>query len=231
MSYQEEIAQKIQRRPGEKSDSISTEEANFIHDLITKNKIKKTLEIGLSYGFSAAHIIHATRSKHVVVEPFAQARDDLGIKNLASLDYLQYLELREERSHNALPSLVNENKQFEFIFIDGGHKYDEIFIDWYYSDLLLEPHGFILFHDDWMRSSQLVGSFIRNNRTDYREIKTGAVGSLMLFQKFGRDDRPWYHFNEFYTRRGMKSHHQFLVKRVLECRMQGEDKKYDIMER
>jgi predicted O-methyltransferase YrrM len=216
MSYQEEIARQIKRLPGEKNDSITLDEANFIHELIIKNNIKKTLEVGLSYGFSAAHIIHATQAKHVVIEPSTHARNYLGIKNLESLNFLQNLELREDKSHNALPALVKENKKFEFIFIDGGHKYDEIFIDWYYADLLLEPQGFILFHDGWMRSTQLVGSFIRKNRTDYREIKTGIVDSLILFQKMERDHRPWYHFSEFYTRKGMKSYNDFLFNRELE---------------
>jgi hypothetical protein len=50
--------------------SIKTNEASFIYDFILKNKIQKTLETGLAFGKSAAHIIAATQAKHVAIDPF-----------------------------------------------------------------------------------------------------------------------------------------------------------------
>jgi len=88
--------------------------------------------------------------------------------------------------------------KIDFAFIDGGHKFDEIFLDFYYVDLLLNQNGYVLFHDAWMRSTQMVASWIRNNKVNYALIKT-PMENLILFQKTGKDNREWYHFKEFVT--------------------------------
>ncbi|MGF1559026.1 MAG: hypothetical protein ACFCUL_08055, partial [Flavobacteriaceae bacterium] len=59
--------------------------------------------------------------------------------------------------------LLLEELRIDFAFIDGGHKFDDIFIDFYYIDLLLNIEGYVLFHDSWMRSTQHVISWIKNN--------------------------------------------------------------------
>jgi hypothetical protein len=104
-----------------------------------------------------------------------------------------------------LPQLLGENRRFEFIFIDGDHKYDGILLDFYYSDLLLEQGGYVMLHDTWMRSTQLVMSFIRRNKRNYHYVKT-PLRNLALFQKQGEDTRNWMFFREFYTIRSVFLH-------------------------
>lgn len=187
------------------STSIKTVEAEFIYDFIIKNKITNTLEIGFAYAKSASHIIAATRNKHIVIDPFQENYQNLGVKNIESLKLDSYLVLHNDYSHNVLPQLVQEKKSFDFIFIDGDHKFDGEFIDFYYSDMLLEKEGYILMHDTWMRSTQLVLSFIKSNRKDYRYIKT-PLRNLALFQKIGEDSRNGMFFKEFYTYKSLLVH-------------------------
>lgn len=147
-----------------KSISISKRAGEFIYDFLKKRKLVNTLEIGLAYGSSAAHIISSTHSKHIAIDPFQKDYDYLGIKNLKKLNLHKYLILENDFSHNVLPRFLKENKKIDFAFIDGDHKYDSIFVDFYYVDLLLSDQGFILFDDSWMRSVQLVSSFIKKIR-------------------------------------------------------------------
>ena len=84
----------------------------------------------------------------------------------------------------------------DFGFIDGGHKFDDIFIDWFYIDLLLNQDGFIMFDDSWLESTKTVASFIRNNREDYQEITT-PIENIFLLQKLTKDTRDWSHFKKF----------------------------------
>ena len=51
----------------------------------------------------------------------------------------------------------------------------------------------MLFHDAWMRGTQLVASFIRRNRKDYRQMRC-PVKNMILFQKIGQDQRSYASF-------------------------------------
>jgi predicted O-methyltransferase YrrM len=199
-----EIEEKVVIPPKERVVSIRVEEASFIHEFLRKRSIRRTLEIGFAYGYSAAYIIAATGCKHVVIDPNQEEYQNLGIRNLKALGFQDQYELQEQPSRLALPELLKNGKTFEFGFIDGCHKFDDIFVDWYYCDLLLEQNGYLLFHDSWMRSTQVVTDFIRTNRPDYEEL-TAPVKNLLLFQKRNRkDERRWDHFEEFYPPDAMK---------------------------
>lgn len=205
----EEIDKKLEIPAEERSTSLSKEEAEFIFNFIKKENLKKTMEVGLAFGYSTAYIMSATESEHVAIDPFQNKQwRNLGKKNIRALGFGDKLSIMEDYSHNALPELLKANQRFEFIFIDGGHKYDEIFVDWYYSDLILEKGGFILFHDSWMQSTQMTAQFIRKNRKDYAEVNA-PVKNFVLFQKIGNDNRDWHHFKNFCTLKGFFTHTRY----------------------
>jgi hypothetical protein len=192
--------------PAEDSASpIKSNEAEFIYDFLKEKGLSKTLETGFAYAKSASHIMAATGSKHIAIDPFQDNYQNLGIKNTRDLGLDKYLELHEDYSHNVLPKLVDQKEKFEFIFIDGDHKFDGIFIDFYYADLLLEKDGYVLLHDTWMRSTQLLISFIKKNRKDYIHQPT-PCRNLMMFQKVSDDERDGMFFKDFYTLKATFSH-------------------------
>jgi predicted O-methyltransferase YrrM len=177
--------------------SIKKEEAEFLYEFIQSHTLTKTIEVGFAYGCSTAYIMQATGRPHVAIDPYFEAYGNgLGPKNIEKLGLQSRLIHIQEISHAALPRLLREKQSFDFAFIDGGHKFDEIFIDWYYLDLLLDKQGYIAFHDTWMRSTQMVNAFIRANRKDYRE-EPSPVENISMFQKIGADERKWDHFVEF----------------------------------
>ena len=87
---------------------------------------------------------------------------------------------------------------FDFAIIDGDHKFDSVFIDFYYADLILNQKGYVLFYDSWMQSIQTVCSWIKNNKKNYKLIKI-PINNLIMFQKMGIDNRKWSHFKSFFT--------------------------------
>lgn len=185
--------------------SVKKEEAKYIYKFLTENGICRTLEIGLAFGRSAAYIISATDSTHIAIDPFQIRYQNTGIKNLQMLGLEERFILKADYSHNILPSLLKEDKKFDFIFIDGSHRFDGIFVDFYYSDLLLEKNGYILFHDSWMRTVQLVISYIRTNRKNYKFVKT-PLRNLIMIQKVNDDNRSWSFHKEFFTLKSLISH-------------------------
>lgn len=200
------IHQKLTIPEWNQSTSVKESEAEFIYNLIKEKNLKTTLEVGFAYGRSAAHIMSATQSRHIAIDPFQENYENLGLKNIQNIGLGENLIFEHDFSHNVLPKLHNQKKTFDFIFIDGSHQFDGVFVDFYYADLMLEKGGYVLFHDTWMRGIQLTCSFIRNDRKDYKPINT-SLRNLALFQKTGEDNRSWLHFREFYTFKSIVAHH------------------------
>jgi predicted O-methyltransferase YrrM len=191
---------------------IKRSEAEFLFNFLKKKKIKSTLEIGFAYGFSTAYIISATKSEHFVIDPNQTSiYKKHGVKNIKALSLSKYLHPIEDKSYNALPCILKKNLRFDFIFIDGDHKFDNIFLDFYYSDLLLNTGGYIIFHDSWMRPIQLTTAWIINNKKNYKFVKCSEKNLIVLKKTKDDIDRPWYHFNEFYTFKSLILHLYFRV--------------------
>ena len=194
----EEINKSIEIPEWDTYSSVKKEEAKFIYDFIIKNKIKKTLEIGFAFARSASHIMAATEQRHIACDPFQTNYGEMGLKNIERLRLSDKLDFHPDFSHNVLPKLHAENRKFEFIFIDGDHKFDGILVDFYYADLLLEENGYVLMHDTWMRATRLVEKFVKTNKHNYKYIST-PLRNFSLFQKTSEDSRDGMYFKEFYT--------------------------------
>jgi predicted O-methyltransferase YrrM len=177
--------------------SIPKEVGEFIFDFLKDKPISQTLETGFAYGCSAAFIISATKKNHIVIDPYEkQCFNDLGLRNIKKLGLEKFLRFIKLPSQIALPNLLNENIKIDFGLIDGNHKFDNIFIDWFYIDLLLNNNGYVLFDDTWLGSTQKTMSFIKNNREDYQEIAVPPT-NMCMFQKIGKDNRIWSYFKPF----------------------------------
>jgi predicted O-methyltransferase YrrM len=205
----EEIKKTLVVPTEDSSTPIKENEALFIYDFILKNNIKTTLETGFAYAMSGSHIMAATQSPHISIDPFQDHYKRLGVENVKALKLDGLHTLIEDFSHNVLPKLVAENKKFDFIFIDGDHKFDGEFIDFYYADLLVNQKGYILLHDTWMRSTAMLMSFIKTNRKDYTCIDT-PLRNFALYQKTGSDERNGMHYREFYTLKSVLTHNLIL---------------------
>lgn len=189
----------------DKASPVKPIEAEFIYNFLKDKGIKSTLEVGFAYARSASHIMAATGEKHIVMDPFQERYGSHGLKNIKALGMSDRLEYHSDYSHNVLPRLHAEGETFDFIFIDGDHKFDGEFVDFYYADLLLNQEGYILMHDTWMRSTRLLSRFIKKNRKNFHYIKT-PLRNFALFRKEGEDKRDGMHFSEFYSFRSILSH-------------------------
>jgi predicted O-methyltransferase YrrM len=192
----EDIKKGIELPDNIKSSAVKFSEGKYLHDLIKKNNFKKTLETGFGLGLSAASIITASQSKHVGIDPFQSNYDNYGLKNIEKLGLKDHLEFYADYSHSVLPKLLKEGRTFDFIFIDGDHKFDGQFVDFYYAGLLIDENGFIVLHDTWMRSTTYLVNYIKKNRSDF-QLVTQDLRNIAVFKKVGVDKRDWVHFEGF----------------------------------
>lgn len=197
----------------EGNSSIPKKQAEFIYSFLKDKNIKKTLEVGFCFGCSTAYIMSATLSPHYVIDPNQAGQwKNSGIKNIKALKLDKYLRFENDFSHNALPKLLKKGIKIDFAFIDGMHLFDYIMVDFFYIDLLLNNNGYVLFHDKWMRSTQMVAEWIKTNKTNYRLVEV-PVKNLILFQKLNEDTRYWNYFEEFY-RMPIRQSLKFLLKKI-----------------
>lgn len=199
--------------------NVAPDEGLYLYDLIKQYNMTKTLEVGMAYGVSALYIAQAhheiglhqiklptghandeTDSSHVVIDPFQSTQwNSIGSLNLMRAHLRQYVRLLEQESHFALPHLVmHEKGTYQLCFIDGMHLFDYTLVDFYYSDLLLMPHGFMIFDDAHMPSVQKVIAHALTNRA-YVQIDNGLNNQrVVTLQKVSDDDRKWdFHVDAF----------------------------------
>lgn len=183
----------------------------------------KTLELGFALGGSAMPILeghyHAKKSARSVVKAFKRSihyavdpyqfrnYGDVGTKSVAqymtdhpdnSVDFF----LIRDLSQVALAYFTTEGSCFDVIFIDAGHRYDEIMVDLTYAVQLASVGGVIILHDTWMGATQAARSWVKTNlKGILQEVEHGMTDDLssLAFVKIGHDERSHNHFEPFKT--------------------------------
>ena len=179
---------------------ISIAQGAQINRIIRQSEIIKSLEIGFAYGFSTVWILDALRSRigsrHIAIDPFEITLFcGIGLEQVKRLSTAPVFEWIAEHSIHALSRLIKSGEKFDFIFIDGNHRFDDILVDFYLSDQLISPGGLMVFDDVWMPSVQTVINFILTNR-QYK-IVSQPIRNMTVLKKFADDNRDWNHFESF----------------------------------
>ena len=186
----------------DKTTRISEPQGMWIYDTCLKLKPKQSLEIGLAYGFSTIYILAAINQTgfghHTSLDPFQQdAWHGVGSLQAEHLEMEHSFRFLEEFSVSALARFAIQKDEFEFIYIDGNHRFDDVFVDFTLSAEVCPIGGNIILDDMWMPSIQTAVSWIRSNRMDFREIPT-PIQNIAQFERKGRDGRNWNHFVPFF---------------------------------
>jgi predicted O-methyltransferase YrrM len=132
--------------------SIDHQEGEFLQQLILQYKPQKSIEIGCAYGLSSLYICDAlqkngNRPQHTIIDPFQKTQwNSVGISNLEKAN-LRFFDLIEKVSELAMPELLAQNKQYDFIFIDGWHTLDHTLVDLFYANRMLKVGGILVVDD------------------------------------------------------------------------------------
>ena len=151
----------------------------LIREIILKENCFKTLEIGLGFGASALTFLSTLKEvensnyNHTAIDPFQKKIfENSAIKLIKSAKLDQKFNFFESPSYEVLPELLKNEKKYDLIYIDGSHRFEDIFIDFYYSSLILEMNGIILFDDCTKLDIYKVIKFIKTNyKTFFKEIE------------------------------------------------------------
>jgi hypothetical protein len=201
-------------------DSFSTRNNLIVlRNFIMSEAPRRTLEVGLAYGgsclvFCASHKdLGRTPSKqHIAIDPYQQSVwDDVGNISIERDSLSGFLDFRSQRSSVVLPQLWRDGDQFDLIYIDGSHLFEDTFVDAYFAIRLLSEKGVVLFDDcadrhvakvirflhsslgDRLKEVGLLHYRARAASADIRYRLGGLLGRRQLrgFRLIGTPERPW----------------------------------------
>ncbi|MGH7837135.1 MAG: O-methyltransferase [Candidatus Binataceae bacterium] len=150
--------------------SLTAERGNFLSILCEREGARSVLEIGMAWGLSTLCLLRAlvangaSAGAHVVIDPF-QTTDfhRAALASIRRLGLASMVEFHEELSELALPKMVARKRCFDFVFIDGNHRFDGVFLDAVYANRLLRPGGVMAFDDSWSDPVFLACRFLETN--------------------------------------------------------------------
>lgn len=188
--------------PDDKATALDASKMLYLLALSLARRPARVLEIGLGWGFSAAGLQRlGCVQRHVIVEcDLDSPRASQGERNVrAFATHPASLEFCWGDSHRVLPQLCARGERFDLVFIDGGHRYDDVFVDFHFSRRLAAPDGTVVFDDTWLPSIRTVVSWVETNlRDQWRRLPTAPDMTLAAFEACATPDlRRWDHFMPF----------------------------------
>lgn len=191
--------------------AISKEYGTMIYDLIIKQNLTKTMEVGLAFGGSslficAAHLnANNPKSFHIAIDPNQSTQwHNVAVTNIKRLGYPR-MELIEQPSYRALPQILNRlvgntkwinptydpnYPRLDLCFVDGWHTFDATLVDMYYCDLLLRPGGYLIVDDAKFDALKDLAKYIDSNWQHYERVNT-TYKLFLMYRKKNDDQRSW----------------------------------------
>jgi predicted O-methyltransferase YrrM len=150
--------------------ALPAAEADALRDALIADGARVVIEIGLAYASSALAIAEALlvtgdpRAQHVVIDPFQQtAYSNAGWRLLHDAGVATHTTLLVEPSSAALPRLLGEGLVADAAFVDGSHRFHEVFLDLYFLRKLIRPGGLIILDDiEWPSVASALHYYDRN---------------------------------------------------------------------
>ena len=134
--------------------ALPAPDCDILRDMLFAERAHVVIEIGLAYGSSALAIgeaLCATATKdvsHIVIDPFqATAYDNVGREALIAAGLESQTTFIEKASSIALARLVDDGFAADAAFVDGSHRFHEVFVDLYFLRKLVRPGGLIILDD------------------------------------------------------------------------------------
>jgi predicted O-methyltransferase YrrM len=158
--------------------TIDTSSMSSVNNMVALRNLhlslnaRETLEVGMRMGGSCLALAQThkdlgcePRGQHVAIDPYQRTpfNDSAGLLAIERAGLQGYVDFRETHSALALPRLVSEKRSFDLIYIDGSHNFEDVFVDAYFSALLLSVNGVVALDDSSNPHIRKVLSFIRRN--------------------------------------------------------------------
>ena len=185
-------------------ERISLEQCALLAHLARNCPRMLSIEVGFGMGSSAAIILGTRRlqgkqfahlifdpyglpdNRGVVVQTYLKERFPKGFRRIMKQSEVGLAELLDKRG----PGIAG------MIFIDGGHRFENVMTDFVLADQLCCVGGYIVLDDAWFPAIESVINYVQANRPDYA-VAHLAVPNCTVLLKLAEDKRSWDAFKPF----------------------------------
>lgn len=185
-------------------ERISIEQCALLAHLARNCPKQLSVEVGFGMGSSAAIILGARR---LLGKPFSHLiYDPYGLPGNRGQVVQAYLKARfpkgfrrlMKQSEIGLAALLDRlgPGSAGLIFIDGGHRFENVMTDFVLADQLCCVGGYIVLDDAWFPAIESVINYVTANRPDYA-VAHLAVPNCTVLMKLSEDNRSWDAFKPF----------------------------------
>lgn len=137
--------------------ALPAADADELRDLLVAHRVRTVIEVGLAYASSALAIGEAlyasgsTDISHIVIDPFqATSYGNVGWDAIDAAGLADHTTFIGEPSSIALARLVTDDVKVDAAFVDGSHRFHEVFVDLYFLRKLVRAGGLIILDDaEW----------------------------------------------------------------------------------
>ena len=137
--------------------ALPATDSDILRDALIAERARTVIEVGLAYASSALAIgeallsCHESEGSHLVIDPFqATSYANAGWDAVRAAGLEQSTTLITEPASLALPRLLAAGFVADAAFVDGSHRFHEVFVDLYYLRKLVRPGGLIILDDaEW----------------------------------------------------------------------------------
>jgi predicted O-methyltransferase YrrM len=150
--------------------SMPERDCDLLRDLLIAERVETVVEVGLAYASSALAIgealvtIDPPSPQHVIIDPFQDnAYADVGWDLMCAAGLDPIAGLVRAWSSAALPELVTDGLVADAAFVDGSHRFHEVFVDLYFLRKIVRPGGLIVLDDDWTPSVRSAARYYEKN--------------------------------------------------------------------
>lgn len=150
--------------------TLPEQDCNLLRDLLVAEGARTVVEIGLAYGSSALAIgealvtVDPSRAQHIVIDPYQRsAFADAGWDLVCTAGLDSIATLVTAPSSVALPQLVAAEVTADAAFVDGSHRFHEVFLDLYFLRQVVRPGGLVVLDDDWTPSVRTAVRYYERN--------------------------------------------------------------------
>jgi predicted O-methyltransferase YrrM len=150
--------------------TVPERDCDALRDLLIAEGVETIVEVGLAYGRSALAIgealvtVDARRPLHVIIDPMQTTEwSNVGWQMLRSAGLDTIARLILQPSSMALPQLIAEEFTADAAFVDGSHRFHEVFVDLYFLRKIVRPGGIIVLDDHWWPSVRTAAHYFELN--------------------------------------------------------------------
>lgn len=145
-------------------------DCDLLRDLLISEHAETVVEIGLAYASSALAIGEALvtvgppEPRHLIIDPYQErAFNNVGWELIREAGLDPIATLMPAWSSLALPQLVIDGLVADAAFVDGSHRFHEVFVDLYFLRKIVRPGGLVILDDHWTPSVRTAVHYFERN--------------------------------------------------------------------